>query len=125
MGTDEQLAGYSRNRMRFANNGWKGLLEEMEMEMSRISFRNLGRDDRVIADHGCEARFSFLDENVIEFLNGLPIWFKANLNLPRGSGEKLLLRCASRVLAFDRVSSFAKKAIQFGTRISKIEVLIS
>uniref|UniRef100_T1JEG1 Glutamine amidotransferase type-2 domain-containing protein n=1 Tax=Strigamia maritima TaxID=126957 RepID=T1JEG1_STRMM len=121
MGADEQLAGYSRHRMRFANNGWKGLLEEMEMEMSRISFRNLGRDDRVIADHGCEARFPFLDENVIEFLNGLPIWFKANLNLPRGSGEKLLLRCASRVLGFDRVSSFAKKAIQFGTRISKIE----
>lgn len=30
-----------------SNEGWKGLMEEMEMEVKRISKRNLGRDDRL------------------------------------------------------------------------------
>jgi asparagine synthetase B (glutamine-hydrolysing) len=46
------------------------------MEIERISSRNLGRDDRVIADHSREARFPFLDENVVNFLSRIPIWLK-------------------------------------------------
>ena len=30
----------------FSAGGWVGLVEEMEMEVQRISSRNLGRDDR-------------------------------------------------------------------------------
>lgn len=143
-----------------SNEGWKGLMEEMEMEVKRISKRNLGRDDRLglfqihcgsyghisfffkislpiklltawilvalltdwprdrqterwtdrqrdrltncvisrrwittevgspcekypnltlvrcISDHGREARFPFLDEEVVSFLNSLPVWLK-------------------------------------------------
>ena len=32
--------------LRFRKLGWKGLREEIEMELQRISSRNLGRDDR-------------------------------------------------------------------------------
>ncbi|XP_036603513.1 asparagine synthetase domain-containing protein 1 isoform X2 [Trichosurus vulpecula] len=59
IGADEQLAGYSRHRVRFKTHGLEGLNKELEMELGRISSRNLGRDDRVIGDHGKEARLDF------------------------------------------------------------------
>lgn len=57
MGADEQLAGYSRHRVCFKKYGLEGLKKELEMELDRISSRNLGRDDRIIGDHGKEARY--------------------------------------------------------------------
>ncbi|XP_067126408.1 asparagine synthetase domain-containing protein 1 [Centruroides vittatus] len=121
MGADEQLAGYSRHRNKFNLLNWNGLIEEIEMEINRISSRNLGRDDRVIADHGKESRIPFLDENVVSFLNNLPIWFKANLLLPRGIGEKLLLRLLAEYLGLNSVKHLPKRAIQFGSRIAHSE----
>lgn len=56
IGADEQLAGYSRHRICFRKCGPEGLNKELEMELGRISSRNLGRDDRIIGDHGKEAR---------------------------------------------------------------------
>lgn len=52
MGADEQLGGYSRHRGRFSAGSWPALLEEIDMEISRIHTRNLGRDNRILADHG-------------------------------------------------------------------------
>lgn len=57
IGADEQLAGYSRHRVCFKKYGLEGLNKELEMELGRISSRNLGRDDRIIGDHGKEARY--------------------------------------------------------------------
>ena len=45
-----------------------------------------GRDDRVISDHGREARFPFLDEALVSYLNALPVWLKADMRYPRGTG---------------------------------------
>uniref|UniRef100_A0A2K6FMI7 Asparagine synthetase domain-containing protein 1 n=1 Tax=Propithecus coquereli TaxID=379532 RepID=A0A2K6FMI7_PROCO len=121
IGADEQLAGYSRHRVRFQTHGLEGLNKEIVMELGRISSRNLGRDDRVIGDHGKEARFPFLDENVVSFLNSLPVWEKANLTLPRGIGEKLILRLAAVELGLSASALLPKRAMQFGSRIAKIE----
>ncbi|XP_039700173.1 asparagine synthetase domain-containing protein 1 [Pteropus medius] len=121
IGADEQLAGYSRHRARFQTHGLEGLNKEIEMELGRISSRNLGRDDRVIGDHGKEARFPFLDENVVSFLNSLPVWEKANLTLPRGIGEKLILRLAAVELGLTSSALLPKRAMQFGSRIVKME----
>ncbi|XP_007494557.2 asparagine synthetase domain-containing protein 1 [Monodelphis domestica] len=121
IGADEQLAGYSRHRVRFNTHGLEGLNKELEMELDRISSRNLGRDDRVIGDHGKEARFPFLDENVVSFLNSLSILEKADLTLPRGIGEKLILRLAALELGLTASTVLPKRAMQFGSKIAKME----
>ena len=42
IGADEQLGGYGRHRTRFRHDGWGGLLSEMQLDVDRISNRNLG-----------------------------------------------------------------------------------
>ncbi|XP_068185294.1 asparagine synthetase domain-containing protein 1 [Antennarius striatus] len=121
IGADEQLAGYSRHRIRFKTSGHEGLIRELAMELDRISSRNLGRDDRVIGDHGKEARFPYLDEDVVSYLNSLPVWEKTDLTLPRGVGEKLLLRLMAKRLGLGQSAVLPKRAMQFGSRIAKME----
>ena len=36
-----------------------------------FSERNLGRDNRIVSDHGVAGRYPFLDEGVVSYLNGL------------------------------------------------------
>ncbi|GFR06362.1 asparagine synthetase domain-containing protein 1 [Trichonephila clavata] len=121
MGADEQLGGYSRHRAKFNAFGWDGIVKELCMELDRIGSRNLGRDDRTVADNGVESRYPFLDENVVSFLNDVPVWLKMNLKFPRGIGEKLLLRLLAFKLGLIEASGLPKRAIQFGSRIARIE----
>lgn len=121
IGADEQLAGYARHRTKYSVYGWDGLIEEVEMDVKRISHRNLGRDDRCISDHGREARFPFLDENVVSFLQSLSMTDKVDFTLPRGKGEKHILRIVAHLLGCSASSWLPKRAIQFGSRIAKLE----
>ncbi|KAK8919033.1 hypothetical protein KSP39_PZI021336 [Platanthera zijinensis] len=91
-GADEQCAGYGRHRTKYKHGGWLALHEEMRLDMHRIWKRNLGRDDRLISDNGKEARFPFLDEEVIQTLLEIPLWGIANLDEPVGKGDKKILR---------------------------------
>ena len=43
LGADEQLAGYGRHRTCFAKGGWEALCQEMNMDLTRLWQRNLGR----------------------------------------------------------------------------------
>ncbi|GFY50670.1 asparagine synthetase domain-containing protein 1 [Trichonephila inaurata madagascariensis] len=121
MGADEQLGGYSRHRSKFNAFGWDGVVNVLGLELDRIGSRNLGRDDRTVADNGVESRYPFLDENVVSFLNDVPVWLKMNLKLPRGIGEKLLLRLLAFKLGLSEAAALPKRAIQFGSRIARIE----
>uniref|UniRef100_A0A7C9EVS6 Asparagine synthase (Glutamine-hydrolyzing) n=1 Tax=Opuntia streptacantha TaxID=393608 RepID=A0A7C9EVS6_OPUST len=118
-GADEQCAGYGRHRTKYRNSSWVGLHEEMKLDMQRIWKRNLGRDDRCIADNGKEARFPFLDEDVIRVLLDFPLWEIANLSRPSGIGDKKILREVARLLGLHEAAGQPKRAIQFGSRIAQ------
>ncbi|RYR17810.1 hypothetical protein Ahy_B03g062488 isoform A [Arachis hypogaea] len=118
-GADEQCAGYGRHRTSYRRGSWLGLHEEMKLDMQRIWKRNLGRDDRCIADNGKEARFPFLDEDVIRVLLNFPLWEIANLDQPSGLGDKRILREVAGLLGLNEAAILPKRAIQFGSRIAR------
>ncbi|KAF8021392.1 hypothetical protein BT93_G1739 [Corymbia citriodora subsp. variegata] len=118
-GADEQCAGYGRHKTKYKHGSWLGLDEEMRLDMQRIWKRNLGRDDRCISDHGKEARFPFLDEDVIKVLLDIPLWEIADLEQPSGTGDKKILREVARLLGLHEASALPKRAIQFGSRIAR------
>ncbi|KAJ3346597.1 Asparagine synthetase domain-containing protein 1 [Entophlyctis luteolus] len=121
LGADEQLGGYNRHRKRFLSSGWPGLIAELQKDVSRISYRNLGRDDRIASDHGRELRFPYLDERVITILAETRVHVKTDPRFARGVGDKTLLRyLAARRLGLLRASREAKRAVQFGARTAKM-----
>ncbi len=138
MGADEQYGGYGRHRTAFERGSapplcqhedgcgepderWALVREEMQMELDRISSRNLGRDDRCISDHGKEARFPFLDERLVAYSCRLPLNAKVDFSLPRGRGEKVILRRMASLFGLpDSVALLPKRAIQFGAKTAKM-----
>ncbi|CUI15031.1 asparagine synthase, putative, partial [Bodo saltans] len=139
MGADESLGGYMRYRRTFEREGLPGLTSEMQRDFSRLWTRNLGRDDRVVADHGREGRFPFLAEEVFHALTVIVnmkndgdtsttatdadvqlsrLSEVVDVSLAEGVGDKKLLRTCARMLGLRDVSKLQKRAIQFGTRIA-------
>ena len=96
----------------------------MDHDLTRLPYRNLGRDDRIIANFGREARYPFLDEGVIRFLSSLRAdqklspWMSGNGD---ELGDKRLLRCVAMMLGLERAAKEKKRAIQFGSRSAKME----
>ncbi|XP_074094165.1 asparagine synthetase domain-containing protein 1 isoform X2 [Cotesia typhae] len=120
MGADELFGGYTRHRTTLRRRGWKALWQELNMELFRISERNLGRDDRVISNHGRQSRLPYLDENVIQYVKSLKPWERCypTEKIPPGFGDKLLLRLLAFKIGLHETASFPKRAFQFGSRIA-------
>jgi asparagine synthetase B (glutamine-hydrolysing) len=121
LGADEYMAGYGRHRAAYQRGGNEQLQKELCLDAGRLPERNHGRDDRCISDHGREVRYPYLDESVVSFLGSIPISYLANFNLPRGMGEKIILRnVASNIIGLKTCSILPKRALQFGSRIVRV-----
>jgi asparagine synthetase B (glutamine-hydrolysing) len=120
LGADEQMGGYGRHRKAWSQNGEEALRKELDLDLQRLWERNLGRDDRVLSDHGTEARYPFLDTNVMSYIAALPLNLVCDFNLPPGQGDKRILRKVAESLGVETASSMVKRAIQFGSRISHV-----
>ena len=101
--------------------GIKQKSEELQQQIDAISGQNLIRDNRVVSDHGVAGRFPWLDERVVNFLSNLPLELKMNLSLERGIGDKIILRAMAHTMGLLKTASEPKRAIQFGSRIAKLE----
>jgi len=86
------------------------LQSEIEKDLDRLWTRNLGRDDRCVANQGKELRLPFLDSGVVQFA-------KSSI-LP---GNKIALRAmVENDLGLPRAARREKLAAQFGSRMAKM-----
>ncbi|KAJ5138665.1 Asparagine synthase [Penicillium bovifimosum] len=129
LGADELFAGYGRHSVAFTRGGFASLIAEIDLDVSRLGSRNLGRDDRVLSHWGRETRFPFLDEEFVAWVLKAPVWEKCGFGLPTPASEetagidaeKLALRLVAVRLGMRRVAREKKRAIQFGARTAKME----
>lgn len=125
LGADELFAGYARHGIAYSLNGFKGLIDEVALDVSRLGKRNLGRDDRVISTWGREARYPYLDEEFVSWVLRAPIWEKCGFGMANDElsldPEKKALRLVALRLGLEKVAQEKKRAIQFGSRTAKME----
>ena len=121
LGADELFGGYTRHATAFRRTGYPGLLDELKLDVDRLGKRNLGRDDRVISHWGREARFPYLDENVVRWAVESPIWNKCGFQ-PLASqyhetvslepGKKVL-RLLAHKMGLHSVAMEKKRAVSY------------
>jgi asparagine synthetase B (glutamine-hydrolysing) len=124
LGADELLAGYGHHQKSFLQGGSTMLLDQLKLDLSRLPYRNLGRDDRLVSAHGKELRVPFLEEVVVDVCSRMPLWVKCDLraDVPKGVGEKMVLRMIAKwMLGMDVVAREKKRAVQFGARTAKLQ----
>ncbi|KAK3639994.1 hypothetical protein LTR56_012168 [Elasticomyces elasticus] len=122
LGADELFGGYQRHTTAFNRKGCPGLLDELDLDVSRLGKRNLGRDDRVISNWAREARFPFLDEDVVAWAMAASVDKKCGFGEPQASAEdadgsdllepeKKVLRCLAWKLDMKLVAKEKKRAV--------------
>jgi len=122
LGPDELLGGYGRYKTVFSQyGGWSRVVEELQMDLSRIPTRNLGRDDRVVSSHGKEVRHPFLSLPFVKYVAELPVHHKLDPRLDLGVGDKMILRLAAKQLGLVGASTRKKRAMQFGSHSARMQ----
>lgn len=113
LGADELFGGYVRHATAFQRRGYHGLIDELKLDVSRLGKRNLGRDDRVMSHWGREVRFPFLDEELVRWAIGVPVWEKCDFGQADGEVEagKRVLRLLALELGMVGVASEKKRAV--------------
>lgn len=110
-GADEIFGGYNRYKE-------TDFRSEMFFDLFTISSHNICRDDRVIGASSVEARFPFLDSEIVKFSLNLS---DSHLVNNETKTNKVILRNLLVKLGFNRASMVPKKAMQYGSGIQKYE----
>jgi asparagine synthetase B (glutamine-hydrolysing) len=111
LGADELLGGYRRHNRR-------GAAVEVQRDQDRLWERNLGRDDRILSDHGTEVRFPYLDTHVVAFCRAQQdVLLQHNTDT---ATDKAVLRQVAAHLGLVTAARATKRAIQFGSRIAHV-----
>jgi len=123
LGADELTGGYGRHRTACQKGGEKALKAELQLDLSRMWTRNLGRDDRCIAAHGKELRAPFLDQDVVATVLCSPLSDLVDFSVGSSrsdGGDKLVIRRLMMDLGFHETAVREKRAAQFGSRMAKL-----
>lgn len=113
LGADELCCGYMR--MKTENSADN----EINEHMNRLWIRNGGRDDRVAMHLGKSIVFPFLSQKFIEIALKLPLEMLIKPDLPRGKGEKWILRQIADKYGIRSAANRPKQAMQFGSKVAK------
>jgi len=112
-GADELFGGYKRYGQ------WAGtarLARELKRDSDQLPAVLELRERSIARAFGTELSFPYLDSRIAQFAENLPASEKVSWN-----GRKLVLRDAARKLGLpEEICSQPKKAIQYGTGISKL-----
>ncbi|HTX43897.1 MAG TPA: asparagine synthetase B [Methanocella sp.] len=114
-GADELFGGYARHESAAMNNTLPGALQH---DLEHIAEVNLERDDAAAMAHGMELRVPYLDLKVVSVAQrtdpSLKVYFDGKNYI-----RKYVLRKMSEKYLPHEVSYAPKKAIQYGTGVSK------
>ncbi|OHS97137.1 Asparagine synthase family protein [Tritrichomonas foetus] len=113
LGADELCCGYMR--MKAESNADEEICEHL----NRLWGRNGGRDDRVAMNLGKTCICPFLSKDFIDFALSLPVNMLIRPDLPRGEGEKWILRQVAVKLGLNSAAKRPKQAMQFGSKVAK------
>jgi asparagine synthetase B (glutamine-hydrolysing) len=135
LGADELFGGYTRHATASARRGYRGLIDELDLDVQRLGHRNLGRDDRVISHWAKEVRYPYLDEDFVSWTLQLPVWEKCGFRPNEETGlnekndasmnlepSKRALRLLAWRLGMEQAAIERKRAIQFGARTAKMQL---
>lgn len=116
-GADELFAGYNRYKNKFDTPS--ELIKELEYDLNNMYDVNLERDDKATMANSMELRVPFLDKDVINIANSIPINYLLESN--EDNLRKRILRDISYELGVPHDIAYRpKKAAQYGTGIDKI-----
>jgi asparagine synthetase B (glutamine-hydrolysing) len=113
LGADELFCGYLRMRSDQTVN------EEVSEHIRRLWLRNGGRDDRVCLHIGKQCVCPYLAPDFIEYALALPSSMLIRPDLPRGQGEKWILRQIALKYGLRSAAQRPKQAMQFGSKVAK------
>ena len=113
LGPDELFCGYmSMKNVQSPD-------EEVVKYLTRLYERNGGRDDRIANQLGKYVVCPYMSTTFIEAALSIPIEMLVKPELPRGIGEKWILRQVALKFKLNSAAERPKQAMQFGSKVAK------